>query len=44
MDFDENSLAAFDQAVEIARHFEGTLKSFEGSNSTRSTNQSLDYR
>lgn len=25
MDFDENSLAAFDQAVEIARHFEGTL-------------------
>ena len=25
MDFDENSLAAFDQAVEIACHFEGTL-------------------
>ena len=25
MDFDENSLAAFNQAVEIARHFGGTL-------------------
>ena len=25
VDFDENSLAAFDQAVEIARHFGGTL-------------------
>ena len=25
MDFDDNSLAAFNQAVEIARHFGGTL-------------------
>jgi nucleotide-binding universal stress UspA family protein len=25
MDFDENSLAAFNEAVEIARHFSGTL-------------------
>ena len=25
MDFDENSLTAFDQAVELARHFGGTL-------------------